>query len=171
MLEIWKDIKDYEGLYQVSNLGRVKSLANRSNHKKELILKQHKYKGYYKVNLCKNGKRKLCSVHRLVAEAFIQNPENLPCVNHKDENKLNNCIENLEWCTHGYNNSYGTRLERVFKKLSKKVLQYDLNGNFIKEYSSVSEAAKYVNGSAANICSVISGRYRYAYGSLWKYKD
>ena len=145
-IEIWKDYKDYEGLYQASNLGRMRSLdrwvkgPNSSiRFCKGRILKPCTTKdGYLLVNLCKNGKVKSFLVHRLVAEAFIDNTDNLPQVNHKDENKLNNNVDNLEWCDAQYNSNYGTRTERLSKskingKCSKIVLQYDLNGNFIKE--------------------------------------
>ena len=107
--EIWKDIDGYEGLYQVSNLGRVKSL----HHNKEKILKgSYNSKGYYFVKLCKNGISKSIFVHRLVAQEFIPNPDNLPIVNHKDENPRNNNVDNLEWCTQKYNANYGTVRER-----------------------------------------------------------
>jgi hypothetical protein len=115
MKEIWKEIKDYEGLYQISNLGRVKSLEKKVGFRKrkEKILKQHFDKdGYVKVYLCKNSKVKFLSVHRLIAQAFIPNPDELPQINHKDENKANNKIENLEWCTCKYNINYGTRTKR-----------------------------------------------------------
>lgn len=123
MKEYWKDIKDYEGLYQISNLGRVKSLSRyvyTSNPKfkgyrctKEKILKSGKTKkGYLIVVLRKNNKSKSMYVHRLVATAFIYNPNNLPEVNHKDENPLNNNVTNLEWCTHKYNGNYGTIKDR-----------------------------------------------------------
>lgn len=110
--EIWKTIENYPD-YQISNMGRVKSL-NYGRTGKERVLKQgiDKY-GYFRVNLYKDKKRKHFSVHRLVATAFIPNPQNLPCVNHKDENPQNNCASNLEHCTHQYNNNYGTRNERV----------------------------------------------------------
>ena len=112
MKEDWKDIKDYESLYQVSNLGRVKSLRNNKS-KKEKILKPGNNRGYLYVPLYKEGKRKIYAIHRLVSEAFIENPNNFPCVNHKDENPSNNCVENLEWCSREYNNNYGTRNQRV----------------------------------------------------------
>lgn len=109
-IERFKNIEGYEGLYQVSNLGNVKSL----NYGKERILKPIKNgKGYLQVILCKNGKHKMYQVHRLVATVFLPNPNNLPCVNHKDENSLNNCLYNLEWCTYSYNNSYGTKNQRT----------------------------------------------------------
>lgn len=100
MQEIWKDIKDYEGLYKISNLGNVKSLKTNKN------LYYSKSKNYLRVSLNKDGIRKGYSIHRLVAEAFIPNPNNYPCVNHKDCNGNNNNVDNLEWCTHKQNNSY-----------------------------------------------------------------
>ena len=111
MEEIWKDIPNYEGLYQISNLGRVKSFPRKGTHtKKERILKFAKSnKNYLIAMLTKHNKRKAKSVHRLVAEAFIPNPNNFPQVNHKDENRHNNCVDNLEWCTNHYNCNYGNR--------------------------------------------------------------
>ena len=106
-MEIWKDVKGYEGLYQVSNLGRIKSLGNLQN-RKEKLLKINIRNGYCTTYLYKNNKKKSFLCHRLVAEAFISNPDNLPQVNHKDENKLNNCVENLEWCTAKYNVNYSS---------------------------------------------------------------
>ena len=138
MQEIWKDIPGYEGLYQVSNLGRVKSfprIGTKSN--KEYILKIQKYKtGYLYVNLCKNNKRRKWKIHILVALTFIPNNENKKYINHKDENKQNNCVENLEWCTQDYNNKYSK---------GKKVNQYDDKGNIIKTWSSVREIAEAMN--------------------------
>lgn len=121
--ELWVDIKGYEGFYQVSNFGRVRSLPRVivrkgyvSQHFNGKYLKSMIDKcGYLHVNLYKD-KLKTVKVHRLVAEAFIPNPDNLPCVNHKDEDKTNNQVDNLEWCTHAYNNSYGTHIERVANK-------------------------------------------------------
>lgn len=111
--EIWKDIVGYEGLYQVSNLGNVKSLQRlektkdgKSRIRNGRIMKFSKSQ-YYQLDLCKNGFITKYSVHRLVAQAFIPNPNNYPCINHKDENKLNNTVENLEWCTYSYNSRYG----------------------------------------------------------------
>ena len=119
-IEIWKDIPEYEGLYQVSTFGRVKSLPR--NGAKGGILKsaKKKQKNYLSVILSKNNKRKNILVHRLVALAFIPNPENLPYINHKDENPSNNYVNNLEWCTHEYNVNYGTRNERVSKAMKGK---------------------------------------------------
>lgn len=121
MKEIWKDIKGYEGLYQVSNLGRVKSLKRILKHKttyggiytvKGKILKPKEDKGYYRYSLSNNGKNKLFFAHRLVAEAFIPNPQHYLIVNHKDENPHNNKADNLEWCTIKYNVTYGTAIEK-----------------------------------------------------------
>lgn len=125
MQEIWKNIKGYEGLYQVSNYGKVRSLDKKvkgSNQygkiffvtKKGKQLKSRIKNGYCNVHLIKNGVLKEFTIHRLVAEAFIPNPNNLPQVNHKDENKANNYVENLEWCTRSYNCSYGSRCERIW---------------------------------------------------------
>ena len=112
MAEVWKDVVGYEGLYQVSNLGRLKS-APRPRTKGGLLKPQYDRKGYLTFGLCKNGKSKMAKIHRLVAEAFIPNPGKLPEVNHKDEQKDNNCVENLEWCTTQYNSNYGTRVARI----------------------------------------------------------
>ena len=159
--EYWKPVVGYEGLYEVSNWGRVKSLK----FGKERILKQSIRHGYYIVSLWKNGKGKTYSVHRLVAEAFIDNPDNLPCVNHKDENKQNNVVSNLEWCTHEYNNTYGTRIERC----SKPVLQYDLNGNLIKEWKSLHECGR--NGfNQGDICKCCNGERKTHQNFIWRYK-
>ena len=104
-IEIWKDVKGYESLYQVSNLGRIRSIKNGIKIKKQY----ERPNGYMQVCLCQNGKITTYKTHRLVAEAFIPNINNLPEVNHKDENKINNCVDNLEWCTSSYNKNYGTR--------------------------------------------------------------
>lgn len=174
--EIWKDKKDYEGHYQVSNCGRVKSLrrlvTNQYNsfYIEEKILKPKKDRyGYLYVNLYKNNIKKVYQVHRLVAEAFIDNPDNLPQVNHRDENKLNNNVDNLEWCTHEYNINYGTRNKKVSKKLSKPVLQYTLDGEFVREWKSTMECGRngYNQGHIVNCCQ---GKHKTHKGYIWKYK-
>ena len=149
-MEIWKDIKNYEGYYQVSNFGNIRSLHKRNKYN---LMKLPIKRGYYQIGLRKDGTRKFCQVHRLVAQAFIDNPLNLPQVNHKDENKLNNIVDNLEWCTVSYNNCYGTRLERVSNSCKNKrpVLYYDINKNLIAEYPSLSEASRITKVRASEI--------------------
>ena len=115
-MEEWRNIKGYEGRYQISSFGRVKSLIDNKGKYREKILKQRIDKGYLKAHLTKNGKQKTYSVHRLVAQAFIPNLNSLPCINHKDEDKTNNHVSNLEWCDYNYNNNYGTRNEKISKK-------------------------------------------------------
>lgn len=181
MNEIWKDIKGFEGLYQVSNYGRVKSLARRVPHIKrtrllsERILKhQLREDGYLQLNLSTKGKVIKPLIHRLVAEAFIPNPNNLPQVNHKDENKTNNNVDNLEWCTQQYNSTYGTVIERLQvgnMKNRKPVLQYSLNGEFITEYESIKAVAIAVNGSGSNIRNCCTGKKKTAYGYVFKFKE
>lgn len=119
MTKIWKDIIGYEGLYQISDTGEIKSLAKMAgrSRRKERILKTYLDKdGYVKVILCKNNKTHFLSVHRLLAEVFIPNPFNYEQINHKDENKKNNNLTNLEWCTCKYNINYGTRTKRAMEK-------------------------------------------------------
>ena len=140
MEEIWKDIKGYEGKYQVSNYGIVKSLNYRRTGKEQLLKPALQTTGYFSVMLCKPLKR--FQIHRLVAEAFIPNPDNLPQVNHKDEDKTNNHADNLEWCTNKYNSNYGTRVKRICESLSKKVYQYTLDGELVKEWKSTKECGR-----------------------------
>lgn len=172
MQESWKDIKDFEGIYQISNLGRVKSLRTYNSFKKTYYYREKILKGkidtngYVMVCLCK-GKQKYVRVHRLVAEAFIPNPHNYPIINHKDENKQNNCVDNLEWCSYLYNNTYGTKN----KNICKKVIQYDLNGNFIKEYCSINEASRQLKISHSSIILALKGKTKHAHGYKWKYGE
>ena len=162
--EYWKPVVGYEGLYMVSNWGRVKSIK----FGKEKILKQSKDKktGYLHVGLCKENILKHFLVHRLVAEAFIDNSDNLPQVNHKDENKTNNNVDNLEWCTNEYNINYGTRTERY----SKPVLQYTLDGVFVREWKSIAEAGRngYQQICISKCCRGLNKQHK---GFIWKYKE
>lgn len=124
--EVWKPIKNYVGLYEVSNMGNVKSLGNgkscNKNYSKERILKLTKNKlGYLYVSLYKDGVKKSCRVHRLVAIAFIPNPQGYKEINHRDENKGNNCVENLEWCSRSYNNTYNNKAKKIGEKVSEKL--------------------------------------------------
>jgi len=117
MTEEWRDIDGYIGLYQVSNMGNVRRLKGFKSRNDRLLTSQLNFGGYKKVALYKDNKRKVMLVHRLVATAFIENPNNYPEINHKDEDKTNNVVTNLEWCTHKYNNNYGTKKERQIKTM------------------------------------------------------
>lgn len=183
MKETRKDIKGYEGHYQVSNMGNVRSMTKKVNTKggkKAIkhgkILKQtRKSKGYLAVNLSKNGKSRSYEVQRLVAPAFIQNPNNYPCVNHIDENKENNTVANLEWCTYKYNNIYGDRNRkssesRINGKLSKPVYMCDVDGNILQEFPSIAEVKRSFGYDSAKISLVARGERKTAYGYTWKFK-
>lgn len=171
MEEIWKPI-GYEG-YEVSNLGRVKSYKyNKINGK---IMKPYKNtKGYLQIDLQIDGRKREnrvhLSVHRLVAIAFIPNPDNLPQVNHKDEDKTNNCVDNLEWCTNDYNAHYGTHIERVAEKIRMPIYSVDKQGN-IEHFPGVREADRIVSGKEYGISAPISmclnGKRKTAYGRQW----
>ena len=172
MKEIWRDIKNYEGLYQISNLGNIKSLHR--NKIKLLKLRVHysynKTRKDYVIGLCKNGVVKTYYVSRLVAEAFIPNPNNLPQVNHKNEfDTLNNSVDNLEWCTAKYNSNYGTRTKRIVNKHKRKIAQYDLNNNLIKIWNSGIDVEKEMNWFSTKIIACCRNKQKTAYGYMWKY--
>lgn len=177
MKEIWKDIKGYEGLYQISNLGNVKSLEkiindkkNRKYIKKERIMKPMiNNSGYYELILKKEGKSKHYRVHRLVADAFIKNPKNFPIINHKDHNKLNNKFDNLEWCTQKYNVNYDFDRKTFPKKV--KIKQYDLNMNYIKTFNSMKEIETEYEVSRTTIRFCCLGRNKTCKGFIWRYAD
>ena len=174
--EEWRDIKGYEGLYQVSNMGRVKSLERtfvdkigRERTFRGRILKQKtESNGYLRIALHEDsGKVKRFYIHRLVCEAFHENPENKPCVNHIDENKSNNEASNLEWCTYKENNNHGTRTART----SKPVGQYTLDGKLIKIWQSTIEVERLLGFANSNISEAARGKRKTAYGYVWKYID
>lgn len=170
MEEIWQDIEGYKGLYQVSNKGNVKSLK----YGKERILKPGIDRdGYYKIMLYNNSVRKTFRLNRLVAQAFIPNLDNKPQVNHLDENKLNNCVDNLSWTTAKENNNHGTRNERVDDSHSKPILQYSKSGNFIREWKSASEVKRVlgIDNSHINACCRNNPKHKSAYGFVWRYKE
>ena len=157
--EIWKDIEGYEGHYRISNFGRVYSI------KSGILLKQKNKRGYLEVGLCKNGKHRYMQTHRLVALNFIPNPENLPHVNHKDENKQNNCVSNLEWCTVEYNINYGSRTERAtqsnissghYKRLAEEL---KASGFFENRTRKLRESGKY-DEMSSNLRKLLSKKIK-----------
>lgn len=181
-MEEWKDIKGYEGLYQLSNYGRVKSLL------KEIIMKPQLRCNYYRVRLIKEGVGKNHSVNRLVADAFIDNPDSKPEVGHYDCDTHNNKVNNLYWCTHKENlnnpitlkryskHSKGHKkteetIEKIKKSLYKSILQFDLKGNLIAKYDSAKEASKITNSNYVSICQCCTGRNKTANGYIWKYEN
>lgn len=179
MEEIWKEIDGYPN-YMVSNLGRVKSLERvimKSNGKrqtiKETIRKGVKDKdGYLIVTLYDEyHNMKNIKIHRLVAQAFIPNPYNLPEVNHKDEDKTNNNVDNLEFCTTRFNLTYGNRLKKVIEKISKKCYQYDLNKKLISIFPSTQEASRLTGILQSNITACCRGEYKTTHGYIFSYQS
>lgn len=166
-MEEWKDIKNYKGLYQVSNKGRIR------NTKGEILAYDTTPNGYCRVHLCKKGKAKWHTIHRLVAKAFIPNPDNLPQVNHKDEDKVNNNVENLEWCDNKYNTKYGTRNKRISnaqinnKSISQpvKCIETDII------YPSIMEAERQTGIFNTAIGKVCKGERKTAGHCHWIYID
>lgn len=185
MGEIWKNIPNYIGYYQISNFGRVKSLTRKvkSSRSKieyrtvnERIIKSRidKY-GYETVILRKENTDKHFTIHRLIAICFIPNPENLPSINHIDENKLNNTVENLEWCTVKYNNSYNNRQEKINLSLREKVkgkeiLQFDSEWNLLQEFKSLRDMQRQTGFSRIQVKRVCNGLQEQSYGYFWKFK-
>lgn len=179
MEEIWKPCPLYnhkmpsgEWKYEVSNLGQVRIPAHKNNQNQlvpEHILRQRKnYGGYLKVRLYDGHRnRKNVFVHRLVAMAFIPNPNNEEQVNHIDEKKYNNVESNLEWCSSEYNLHYGTRASRI----SKPVCQYSFDGVLIAEYCSISEAAKQTGIHRSNIGKCCNGKHKTSHGFMWRFKE
>lgn len=183
MKEIWKDIPDYEGLYKMNNLGVV------LNVKRGRIVKPKINDGkYYQIKLSKENKRHFFYVHRLLALLFLPNPDNLPQVNHKTEEKLKNIVyinddgtvnyekTSIEWCTPDYNCNYGTRNKRIGDKLlntpffSKPVACFSLNCELVKTYPSIGEASRDTGASVANISKICKYKGRVAKGFKWSYK-
>lgn len=181
--EIWRPIVGYEGLYEVSDCGNVRSVDREIKNKggltihlkgKIIVQKVHKC-GYTQVALCKDGKCKFKLVHRLVAEAFIPNPDNLPQVNHINETKTCNRLDNLEWVSAKDNINHGTAIQRMTKKLkgfnpnAKKVNQYDFDGNLIATYPSTRDCDKYGFSSRciSYCCNGITKSHK---GYIWKYE-
>ena len=190
MIEVWKDVLGFEGLYQISNFGNVKSLeryvfipayGGQFRHLDEIILsKMVGSMGYYKVVLCNGSKSKQVNIHRLIAIAFIPNPNNYPQVNHMDGDKQNNSINNLEWCTskHNIRHSWAIGLSKAYWKdkggegnpLNIKVYQYDLNNNLIAEFYSFKEASIKTNVPRSSISRCVSGHIKHANNFIWARK-
>lgn len=176
--EIWKDVVGYEGLYQVSSLGRIKSMPN-TKRSSELILVGNDYRfGYLRVTLYKIGhKRRMFRVHRMVADAFIQNPQNKPFVNHKNGIKTDNRVDNLEWCTHkenithAYDNGFITKTPKNRKDASKPIRQINDIGQVIAEFPSGREAERQTGFHCSNINLVLTKKKKKAYGFYWEYSD
>lgn len=166
--EIWRDIKGYEGLYQISNLGRIR---------KYIILKQFlSHRGYLTTQLSKKNKSKTFLVHRLVAKTFIPKINDKNQVNHKDGNKTNNKVENLEWCTNKENNTHAWKnglMKRVVENNKKEVAQYTKEGKLVKVWSSITEASNSINGSfsAISACCRHKPYAKTAYGYKWEFAN
>lgn len=173
MAEIWKSVGGFDGIYEVSSCGRVRNATNGN-----IITPKHNNRGYVQIRLNKCGKTHYWLLHRLVAFAFIPNPENLPQINHKDENKDNNCVDNLEWCTNLYNRHYGNGYQRsvdnhdylaLAEQNKRKVRQYDLSGNLIKDWVGVKDIQKATGIGESNIRRCCYGRGKSAGGYVWQY--
>ena len=166
MIEEWKDIPNHKGLYKISDLGNVKSLYSNKILKPSI----DKY-GYTRFSATKDKIQKTLIIHRLVAKLFIPNPNNLPQVNHKDEDKLNNSIDNLEWCTSTYNHSYGTgNIRRKVNQKAKAVVQYTTNNSYINSFFSIKEAERVTGIKSYNISAVCKNKRKIAGGYIWSYE-
>ena len=166
MIEIWKDVKDYEGLYQVSNLGRVKRV------KTGRVLKPSKHtEGYSMISLYKNSIKSTKKIHRLVAQAFISNTDSKSQVNHIDEDKTNNRVNNLEWVTSKENNNHGTRTERMAKTKSIPIIATDLTTDESTDFNSGKECARQLGLHKQHITDVLKGRRNHTGGYTFKYKE
>lgn len=168
MKEIWKDIEGYEGLYKISNLGRVKRVET------DRILKPLKHTNEYStVNLSKNGIVSNKKIHRLVSQAFIPNPENKPEVNHINENKTNNMVSNLEWSTRKENNNHGTRNERAGKAISKSksipIIATNLKTGESQEFYGTNECARQLGLHQSSITEVLKDKRNHTGGYTFKY--
>lgn len=174
-MELWKAITGYEGYYEVSNLGRVRSIDHTVNSGngntyiwKGRSLKPRKNSaGYLRVQLSKNGKVKWAFIHRLVAEAFLEKSGSI--INHKNEIKIDNRADNLEWCTASYNCSYGNKNAKAIEVSSKEVLQFTSGGTCIAAYKSTREAERETGVFQSHISAVCRGRRKTAGGFIWKY--
>ena len=172
MKEIWKPIAGYEGRYEISNMGNVASLKFARGENRRLLKQSKNTWGYSQVTLSKNKEKRNKVVHRLVAEAFIDNPNNLPQVNHIDENKSNNRADNLEWCDSEHNVNHGSRTARVSNTLKKPVIATLPDGTE-EYYKSVKDAAEILNISHTSISAAIHRRRRHkkSKGREWRFAN
>lgn len=178
-METWKPVVGYEGLYEVSDMGRVKTLHYKGGKEERILCEKKHLDGYLFVELYKNGSKKPITIHRLVATAFIENPNNFPCINHKDENKANNKAENLEWCTWKYNVNYSIarrkernpqiRFTRNGRKRFRRIVQVDLDGNIVKTWQDSRTIFLETNMSDWAISQCCVGKQKTAYGYKWHY--
>ena len=164
--EVWKDVTNYEGIYQVSNTGKVKRIL--PNGKERLLRGKKDKDGYTEIILSKKQKKAYFRLHRLVAKAFIPNPENKPEVNHKDKNKQNNSVCNLEWATTVENIRHSFALGR--KVSTTPVLQFSANGELLAYFDSIKEAAQTANVKQSNISACCNSRLKTVGGYIWRYK-
>ena len=182
MEEIWKDVVGFEGKYEVSNFGNVRSLNWRGSKKTKNLSLRKINTGYLRVLLSENGKTHAFTVHRLVALAFLENPLKLDEVNHKDENKENNCVDNLEWCSHRYNTDYffirhpdygknKKQSDKYGRRLHLKVLQCDKSGNVIREWPNSRTIFVQTGMSDWSISQCCRGKQKTAYGYKWCYAN
>ena len=174
MEEIWKDIEGYEGLYKVSNTGKIMSFRKSTKHHNtpsHLLNPSIANNGYYQTTLYRSPTdRHKILVHKMVAKAFVPNPCNYECVNHKDENPLNNNADNLEWCTYSYNNAYGTARIRQSITIGQKVGQYTLKGVHLATYESMHIASLITGINKHVIKDCCSGNCQTGAGYIWKYE-
>ena len=184
--EIWKDVVGYDGRYQVSDKGNVRSVARKDSIGRKcggrMLKPTYDKDGYLRVNLCKNGKQKTRFIHRLVAGAFIPNPNGYSEINHRDENKVNNYANNLEWCTREHNVNHGTLIERSAQARSKKVKATNIETNEVITFNSTVEAGRkgYDQGGVTKACrgvykgragKLVGGDGRTYKGYRWSYEE
>ena len=163
---MWRPVLGYEGIYEINRLGEIRRI------KSGRILRGYMGRdGYKRVSLTANGQTKPFLLHRLLAVAYIPNPLNYPCINHKDEDKSNNSLDNLEWCTHRYNLNYGTHNARANESRKKPISQYSKDGKFIRDWDSVTDLRNETGADITHVSSCCRGKRKSANGYCWQYKN